>query len=67
MILEADKLDAPVIVHATDTGGCTWLKSEENEEARRLLFNPEEPRICIFVRARNPKKLFKPTRCEEKN
>ena len=28
--------------------GCTWLKSEENEEARRLLFNPEEPRIRIF-------------------
>ena len=25
-----------------------WLKCEENEEARRLFFNPEEPRICIF-------------------
>ena len=25
-----------------------WHKCEENEEARRLFFNPEEPRISIF-------------------
>ena len=39
-------------------------KSEENEEARRLLFNPEEPRI-FFVRGRSLKKFENPARCEE--
>ena len=31
-----------------------WLKCEENEEARRLFFNPEEPRICIFRAREEP-------------
>ena len=39
------------------TCGCTWLKSEEKEEARRLLFNPEEPRICFFRAREEPQKI----------
>ena len=45
--------------------GCTWLKSEENEEARRLLFNPEEPRSCFFRAREEPQKFQNPARCEE--
>ena len=43
------------------TCGCPWLKSEENEEARRLLFNPEEPRICFFRAREEPQKIWKPS------
>ena len=43
------------------SGGCTWLKSEENEEARRLLFNPEEPRSCFFRAREEPQKISKPS------
>ena len=42
-------------------GGCTWLKSEENEEARGLLFNLEELRICFFRAREEPQKISKPS------
>ena len=62
-ILEPGKM----LVFGGHTRGCTWLKSEENEEARRLLFNPEEPRIRIFRAREEFQKKFKLARCEEKN
>ena len=34
------------------------LQSKENGESRRLLLNPEEPRICIFRARGEPQQFF---------
>ena len=45
---------------------CTWLKSEENEGARKLLFNLEDPRIAIFRAREEPQQFFSSQRGAKK-